>query len=100
MIAWSLGVRSDWAGVGVAVGMSRISVGEERRAALEAPFEVPRSGALATAHHGRLTAMSRPGPQHRRGGTDFHELMRYRIMDILLVASPYDSFVLEEAGQI
>ncbi|HWU90761.1 MAG TPA: response regulator, partial [Kofleriaceae bacterium] len=36
----------------------------------------------------------------RRGGTDFHELMRYRIMDILLVASPYDSFVLEEAGQI
>jgi CheY-like chemotaxis protein len=31
---------------------------------------------------------------------DFHELMRHRIMDILLVASPYDSFVLEEAGQI
>jgi CheY-like chemotaxis protein len=26
--------------------------------------------------------------------------MRHRIMDILLVASPYDSFVLEEAGQI
>ncbi len=26
--------------------------------------------------------------------------MRYRIMDILLVASPYDSFLLEEAGQI
>jgi len=26
--------------------------------------------------------------------------MRYRIMDILIVASPYDSFVLEEAGQI
>jgi CheY-like chemotaxis protein len=40
-----------------------------------------------------------PGPQHR-GGTSFHELMRYRIMDILLVASPYDSFVLEEAGQL
>src|SRR5258708_1520623 len=35
------------------------------------------------------------------GGTqDFHDLMRYRIMDILLVASPYDAFVLEEAGQI
>jgi CheY-like chemotaxis protein len=31
---------------------------------------------------------------------DFHDLMRYRIMDILLVASPYDSFILEEAGQI
>lgn len=44
--------------------------------------------------------MSPPGPHHRRGGTDFHELMRYRIMDILLVASPYDSFVLEEAGQL
>jgi CheY-like chemotaxis protein len=34
------------------------------------------------------------------GLTDFHQLMRHRIMDILLVASPYDSFVLEEAGQI
>jgi len=34
------------------------------------------------------------------GLQDFHQLMRYRIMDILLVASPYDSFVLEEAGQI
>ncbi|HTE50876.1 MAG TPA: PEP/pyruvate-binding domain-containing protein [Kofleriaceae bacterium] len=36
----------------------------------------------------------------RSGLQDFHQLMRYRIMDILLVASPYDSFVLEEAGQI
>jgi CheY-like chemotaxis protein len=35
-----------------------------------------------------------------RGLQDFHQLMRHRIMDILLVASPYDSFVLEEAGQI
>jgi CheY-like chemotaxis protein len=35
-----------------------------------------------------------------RGLGDFHQLMRHRIMDILLVASPYDSFVLEEAGQI
>jgi CheY-like chemotaxis protein len=34
------------------------------------------------------------------GLQDFHQLMRYRIMDILLVASPYDSYVLEEAGQI
>jgi CheY-like chemotaxis protein len=31
---------------------------------------------------------------------DFHELMRYRIMDILLVASPYDAFLLEEAGHL
>jgi CheY-like chemotaxis protein len=35
-----------------------------------------------------------------RGQQDFHQLMRHRVMDILLVASPYDSFVLEEAGQI
>jgi CheY-like chemotaxis protein len=34
------------------------------------------------------------------GLQDFHGLMRHRVMDILLVASPYDSFVLEEAGQI
>src|SRR5262249_33286672 len=33
------------------------------------------------------------------GLQDFHQLMRHRIMDILLVASPYDSFVLEEAAQ-
>jgi len=31
---------------------------------------------------------------------DFHDLMRYRIMDVLLVASPYDAFLLEEAGQL
>src|SRR5215468_4470674 len=37
-------------------------------------------------------------PVHR-GLQDFHQLMRHRIMDILLVASPYDSFILEEAGQ-
>jgi len=34
------------------------------------------------------------------GLQDFHQLMRHRIMDILLVASPYDAFVLEEAGHI
>ncbi len=31
---------------------------------------------------------------------DFHGLMRHRIMDILLVSSPYDSFLLEEAGEL
>src|SRR5438128_3182451 len=31
---------------------------------------------------------------------DFHDLMRHRVMDVLLVASPYDSFLLEEAGQL
>jgi len=37
---------------------------------------------------------------HRRRLQDFHELMLHRIMDILLVCSPYDLFILEEAGQI
>ncbi len=31
---------------------------------------------------------------------DFQDLMRHRITDILLVASPYDAFVLEEAGEL
>ncbi|HET7292623.1 MAG TPA: PEP/pyruvate-binding domain-containing protein [Vicinamibacteria bacterium] len=31
---------------------------------------------------------------------DFHDLMRHRVMEVLLVASPYDSFILEEAGQL
>jgi CheY-like chemotaxis protein len=31
---------------------------------------------------------------------DFHDLMRFRIMDILLVCSPYDLFILEEAGHL
>src|SRR5262249_33387355 len=41
------------------------------------------------------------GPPPPRGRLhDFHDLMRHRIMDILLVASPYDTFILEEAGQL
>ena len=40
----------------------------------------------------------RPTPPRRR--EDFHDLMRHRVMDILLVSSPYDSFVLEEAGEL
>src|SRR3990172_10591402 len=31
---------------------------------------------------------------------DFHDLMRHRVWDILLVSRPYDSFILEEAGQL
>ena len=31
---------------------------------------------------------------------DFQDLMRHRVDDILLVASPYDSFILEEDGQL
>ena len=37
---------------------------------------------------------------HRSRLADFHDLMRHRIMDILLVASPYDAFLLEEAGEL
>ncbi|HLA76488.1 MAG TPA: PEP/pyruvate-binding domain-containing protein [Vicinamibacteria bacterium] len=37
----------------------------------------------------------RPGRVH-----DFHDLMQHRVMDVLLVASPYDSFLLEEAGEL
>ena len=39
-------------------------------------------------------------PRRTRRLQDFHDLMRYRVMDILLVCSPYDNFILEEAGQI
>jgi CheY-like chemotaxis protein len=42
----------------------------------------------------------KPPPARARGVADFHDLMRHRVMDILLVASPYDSFLLEEAGQL
>jgi CheY-like chemotaxis protein len=31
---------------------------------------------------------------------DFHDLQRHRVWDILLVSRPYDSFVLEEGGQL
>lgn len=35
-----------------------------------------------------------------RSHTAYQDLMRYRILDILLVATPYDSFLLEEAGEL
>jgi len=41
-----------------------------------------------------------PATPFRSRLRDFHDLMRFRVMDILLVASPYDAFILEEAGQI
>ncbi|HYU33776.1 MAG TPA: PEP/pyruvate-binding domain-containing protein [Thermoanaerobaculia bacterium] len=31
---------------------------------------------------------------------DFQDLMRYRIMDVLLVSTPYDAFLLEEVGEL
>ncbi len=34
------------------------------------------------------------------GHAAYQDLMRYRILDILLVATPYDSFLLEEAGEL
>jgi CheY-like chemotaxis protein len=34
----------------------------------------------------------------RRRPHDFQDLMRHRIMEVLLVATPYDTFILEEAG--
>ena len=30
----------------------------------------------------------------------FHELMSHRVNEILLVASPYDAFILEEDGRL
>lgn len=44
--------------------------------------------------------MTAPGTTRRGRLPGFHDLMRERIMEILLVASPYDSFLLEEAGQL
>jgi CheY-like chemotaxis protein len=35
-----------------------------------------------------------------RNHVSYQDLMRYRILDILLVATPYDSFLLEEAGEL
>lgn len=37
---------------------------------------------------------------HRPGFHDYQDLMRYRIMHVLLVATPYDRFLLEEAGEL
>lgn len=31
---------------------------------------------------------------------DFQDLMRFRIMDVLLVSTPYDAFLLEEVGEL
>src|SRR5512138_2081838 len=31
---------------------------------------------------------------------DYQDLMRHRIMDILLVSTPYDTFILDEAGEL
>ena len=33
-----------------------------------------------------------------KNNNTFHELMSHRVHEILLVASPYDAFILEEDG--
>ncbi len=39
-------------------------------------------------------------PTGRRRFHEYQDLMRHRIMDILLVSTPYDTFILEEAGEL
>jgi CheY-like chemotaxis protein len=39
-------------------------------------------------------------PSGRRRFHEFQDLMQHRIMDILLVSTPYDTFILEEAGEL
>jgi CheY-like chemotaxis protein len=39
-------------------------------------------------------------PETRPRVHDYQDLMHYRIMDILLVSTPYDTFILEEAGEL
>jgi CheY-like chemotaxis protein len=39
-------------------------------------------------------------PAGRRRFTEYQDLMQHRIMDILLVSTPYDTFILEEAGEL
>ena len=36
----------------------------------------------------------------RKRFVDFQDLMRYRVLNIILVAPPYDAYVLEEAGEL
>ena len=39
-------------------------------------------------------------PNHQRSDRYFQDLMLHRVHDILLVASPYDAFILEEDGRL
>jgi len=45
-----------------------------------------------------MSTTSPPSPGARLH--DYQDLMRYRIMHVLLVATPYERFVLEEAGEL
>ena len=39
-------------------------------------------------------------PKDNKGPINFQDLMLHRIHEILLVASPYDAFILEEDGRL
>ena len=39
-------------------------------------------------------------PTDAKGSINFQDLMLHRIHEILLVASPYDAFILEEDGRL
>ena len=41
-----------------------------------------------------------PGKITQKKRIDFQDLMLYRVHEILLVASPYDAFILEEDGKL
>ncbi len=47
-----------------------------------------------------MPASQRPRAPRTASGLEFQDLMRRRVEDILLVASPYDAFILEEDGQL
>ena len=51
----------------------------------------------------RLELVVTQDPKSQRGRArirEFHELIRFRIMDVILVSTPYDEFVLEESGEL
>ena len=41
-----------------------------------------------------------PNKNTQNNNFSFHDLMLYRIHEILLVASPYDAFILEQDGKL
>ena len=47
-----------------------------------------------------MTDQLERGSRYGMGTEQFSELMTYRVAEILLVASHYDAFILEEDGQI
>jgi len=47
-----------------------------------------------------MAATQRPRAPSTAGALEFQDLMRQRVEDILLVASPYDAYILEEDGQL